>query len=132
MEQVTIENLEEFGEVYKAIEWAQKQYGEYPKAPKRPVLQSKHTSEEAKNYVVLLEQYEKDDTEYKTQKDLWTTNKRKVNDVIEQFIKNQAGLDTVPEQYREKISAKAYADGHSNGYYEVFQHLCSLVDIFND
>jgi len=54
-----------------------------------------------------------------------------INDVIIEYIKSESGLGKVPEQYRDKLYRIAYERGHSSGFYEVYQELCELVDIFN-
>ena len=53
-----------------------------------------------------------------------------VNVLIEGFIKKESGLFDIPEQYQNKVYYRAYSDGHSAGYYEVYQKLCELVEIF--
>lgn len=39
-------------------------------------------------------------------------------------------LQSVPEQYREKVRAKAWDDGHAYGYREVIGQALDLADIF--
>lgn len=39
-------------------------------------------------------------------------------------------LRGVPEQYRAKVRAKAWEDGHAYGYVEVAIHITELADIF--
>jgi hypothetical protein len=47
------------------------------------------------------------------------------------FIKNLTNFeDIVPQQYRPNLLAKAWEDGHSNGWYSVYQKLDELVDLF--
>lgn len=131
MEQVTLEKLQEFGSVSQAIEWAQKQYGTYPKPPIKPLLSVIHTSDDVGIYQKNLQHYEKAYEEYKKEKESWVTNQRVINKIIEQYIKDQSGIDSIPEQYRDKLYSKAYEDGHSNGYYEVYLKLISLIEIFD-
>jgi len=50
---------------------------------------------------------------------------------MESYIKDIAGLNTIPKQYQEKVWSKAYSDGHSNGYVEVYNCLNNLLEIFN-
>ncbi len=55
-------------------------------------------------------------------------NKSLIDSTIIEFIKEQAGISIVPEQYRENLWNKAWEDGHSGGFYEVY--LSSLIEIF--
>lgn len=131
MEQVTLEKLQGFNSVSNAIEFAQNQYGTYPKPPIKPVLLAKHTSEDVGKYQKNLQHFEKLYDNYKLEKEQYNTNRSKIESVIVEYIKDVAGLDTIPEQYREKVYSKAYEDGHSSGYYEVFLKLISLLEIFD-
>lgn len=59
---------------------------------------------------------------------------KKHNSMIEsamgEYVKREGGLDQVPEQYRAKVWAKSYEDGHSGGWSEVYCQLQGLVEIF--
>ncbi|MCR4334321.1 MAG: hypothetical protein NUV47_01145 [Patescibacteria group bacterium] len=131
MEKVTLEKLKEFKTVFNAIDWAKNQYGDYPKIPTKPILSLKHTLTDLKTYNNAFMQYDKEKITY--DENLKTYKKRQydIDCTIIDYIKEEAGLnDTVPEKYRDKIYQKAYSDGHSNGYYEIYINLCELVDIF--
>lgn len=128
---ITVQKLRDFGNISEAIKYAQEQYGEYPSKPSKPNLKHGHSSVEAKQYVSDLEAWEKGMVEYNKQKSEYQERSSLVNEVIEDFIKDEAGLDTVPETSRGKVWSKAWSDGHSNGYSEVYGVLCSLVDLFN-
>lgn len=98
--------------------------------PSKPI-QPKDTSANGYcEYADKLEQYEKEMKEYKIQENLCQNHNLKVESLILDFIKNEAGLNNIPEQYRNKVFSKAWSDGHSDGYYEVYQELCELVEIF--
>lgn len=135
MEQVTLKVLQskydEYQSVIDTIEWAKKQYGDSPRLPTKPVLLVKHTSEDVGKYQKDLHEYEKAYDNHKIEKERFYTNKSKIEDAIVEFIKQEAGLDTIPEQYRDKVYTKAYEDGHSSGYYEVYLKLDSLIEIFD-
>lgn len=131
MEQVTLEKLQKFGSVSQAIEWAQNQYDTYPKLPAKPILLAKHTSEDVSKYQKDLHEFEKAYDNHKIEKEKYNTNSNNINNLIVQFIKQEAGLDTIPEQYRDKVYSKAYEDGHSSGYYEIYLNLNSLLEIFD-
>lgn len=131
MEQVTLKVLQELSSVEHAISWARKQYGDSPKLPTKPVLKNNHTSEDVGEYQKNLQLYEKAYDDYKIEKERFYTNRSKIDAVIVEFIKEESGLNSIPEQYREKIYSKAYEDGHSDGYYEVYLKLNSLIEIFD-
>ena len=57
--------------------------------------------------------------------------KHDINNIIEEYIREESGLNNIPIQYRDKIYNKAWQDGHSDGFYSVYQHLTELVNIFN-
>lgn len=46
---------------------------------------------------------------------------------IEMYIKQQAGLFEIPEQYREKVWNKAL---EKDSYFEIYQELDELTDLF--
>ena len=130
MEKVTLEKLKEFKTVFNAIDWAKNQYEDYPKIPIKPILSPDHTSTNLEEYIEALRQYDKEKITYNEKLETYKERQRNINDVITNYIKEEAGLDIIPEQYRDKIYQKAYNDGHSNGYYEIYINLCELVDIF--
>ena len=130
METVTVEKMKDIGDCYAAIEWAQKQRAEYPETPKKPSLPNKHTSIEAKQYSIHLETYERLREDYDGELAVWKADENAINEIIVEFIKGEADIDSVPEQYRAKLYSKAWEGGHSSGYVSVYQELCSLVEIF--
>lgn len=130
MEKVTLEKLKEFKTVFNAIDWAKNQYEDYPKIPIKPILSPDHTSTNLEEYIEALRQYDKEKITYNEKLKTYKERQRNINDVITNYIKEEAGLDIIPEQYRDKIYQKAYDDGHSSGYYEIYINLCELVDIF--
>lgn len=121
-----------FGEdVHAAINWIKQQnFVERPVKPKKPVLLSPHTISDVREYAIKLEQWEKDHETYEKEKNHYQFEEHKINTLIVDYIKEKAGLDTIPLQYRDKVYSKAYDDGHSDGYYEVYLKLCSLIEIF--
>jgi len=131
MEIVTLENMQNFNDCYKAIEWAKSQYGEYPSRPSKPYLKHGHSSIEAKQYVIDLEDWEKTKADYDKNMIAYKGNQNAITEVIVEYIKDMAGLNTIPEQYRDKVYRQAWEDGHSSGYYEVYLKLDSLVEIFS-
>jgi len=132
MEKITLEKLASFGDVYQAIDWCFKQKGEYPDKPKKPFLSNKHTSIEASQYVIDLQIYEKGMETHNEKMKLFIERENEIESIIKEFICDVSGLySIVPKEYRDKVYSKAWEDGHSSGYYEVYLKLNSLVDIFN-
>lgn len=128
---ITVKNLQDMGNTMQAIEWAREQKGEYPKKPSKPLLKNAHTSVDVAEYQNKLIKYEGEIKECEATKTAWHKRATEIDSVIIAFIKEQAGLDTVPEQYQDKVWSKAWSDGHSDGFYSVYQKLSSLVDIFH-
>jgi len=55
-----------------------------------------------------------------------------ISNIIEEFIKDVSGFNkTVPDDKKSKVYSKAWEDGHSSGYYEVYLCLLSLVELFD-
>lgn len=71
------------------------------------------------------------DYNYKAYQHKVNAHNRAVNNLIEEYILEESGLNTIPEQYRDKVGRYAYDVSHSSGHYEVYQTLCELVKIFN-
>jgi hypothetical protein len=131
MEPVTIKRLRQFDSVYNAIAWAQNQIEPTPKNPVKPRMTTQQPSlGEVQIYSGLLEIYDKAYAEYS--KELADVKERTLNIycTLVDYIREESGLNNIPEQYRSKVYNKAYSDGHAEGYYSVYQHLCNLVEIF--
>lgn len=129
---LTIERLKESfsHDVNAGIDFAKEFYPAYPEKPSKPILKRDGTSKEATQYAKDLADWENADIEYKKQKDAYNKGKNQVDEVIESFIKDLAGLNNIPEKYREKVWSKAWQEGHSSGYSEVYNCLVDLLDIF--
>ena len=119
-------------EVFKYAEqqYGDYQYGDYLIRPSKPVLTKRTSSKEVFEYAERLARWEQDNANWKNERDNWYENKRKIDSIIETFIKDISGISIVPEQYREKLYSKAWSDGHSSGFYEVYTRLQSLIEIF--
>jgi hypothetical protein len=103
----------------------------YASKPKHPLLLgNKPTAEEMKIYSEALLVYEKELQEYETKDDFYRTESGRLWSLLEDKVKEDSGLNDIPEQYRSKVYSYAYELGHSSGYGEVYNYLCNLVNIF--
>lgn len=127
---VTLQKLNECSSVYSALELAKDISPDYPSRPNKPFLKTPHTAEEVLGYAEKLKDYEKEKDLYEKDKDFYNEENLKHNFIVETYIKEKACLDAIPEQYQSKVYAKAYSNGHSEGWYGVYQQLTSLLEIF--
>lgn len=110
---------------------------ETPSKPKMPVLVKNATIDQVKEYTVKL-------TEYTDLMEKWKSTEKAreyTNELIDEHnsiiykgiedaVKEEAGLDMVPKQYRDKVWSHAWENGHSAGLSEVHGCLVELVEIF--
>lgn len=115
---------------------AEKQIREYlhdlfVSKPREPLLvNNKPTKEDIDIYTTLVEQYSLDLAEFKTKDELHKSESSRLWKLLEDLIKEDSGLNNIPEQYRDKVYSYAWEQGHSSGYGEVYHYLCNLVNIF--
>lgn len=130
---LTLEMLkkEGYGDVQTALDFAKEFYLPYPEKPAKPSINSKATSIEARQYADSLEGFEKRMVQYEKMKNAYSESEHQVSGIIEQYIKDLAGFNNLPEKSKEKVWSKAWSDGHSSGYNQVYYCLCELVDLFN-
>ena len=129
-----IDYINKFGNsVYEATEYAKSLYPEYPVKPVKPTIRNPKSPSpvDHRDYATVLEKYEQEMAEWKIKRDEYQSYSNKINSELIEYIKEVAGLNTIPEKFREKVWKKAYEDGHACGYTEVYNHLLDLVDIFN-
>ena len=122
--------LPETGDVYQDIENANLLKVDLGNRPNRPRTPTNASPEEYRSYADLLEKYEAANNEYTINYAIISKHNREVDKLIENYIAEVSGLNTIPEQYRNKVWQKAWQIGHSSGYYEVYHCLCDLIDIF--
>jgi hypothetical protein len=103
----------------------------YPSRPMKPTLPPNHSVGQVAEYAKKLEEYSVKNEEYKELQAKVNAHNQKVKNLVEEYIWEESGLNTIPSQYRSKVAYYAYDQSHSCGYYEVYQTLCSLVNIFN-
>lgn len=120
------------GDVYQTIEYAKSFYSERTfSRPLKPILRTPHTSEQALEYSHMLKQYEADLKIYNKNKAEAITQADIINNEIVGFIKEESGLYKIPKEYQNKVYAYAWENGHSDGYYNVFNVLNELLEIFS-
>jgi glutamate mutase epsilon subunit len=100
------------------------------KKPKRPILFNQNSLAEVKKYTESLEQYEKDLEVYNRSYEDYKLQNNKIEDLKERYIKEESGLNNIPEKYQSKVYSYAYQRGHYAGYDEVLNYLYDLVEIF--
>lgn len=128
---LTLEQLNEFDSVENAIEFAENEINHfYIKSPVKPFLAKIHTPDEVLQYAEKLKQYEVDLIEFNDKKIFSEIEKEKAIKILETYIKDEACLHTIPYQYREKVFEIARKKCKSSGYFEVFNFLCELIEIF--
>jgi hypothetical protein len=118
--------------VSEAIKLAQEiLYKPYPKSISKPCLIGTHTSDDAKQYASDLKEYEYDIKLYNKQKNEVVQANVVVDYYIEKQLKEISGLiSEVPEDKQAKVWSRAWEEGHSAGYYEVYLCLCNLIELF--
>lgn len=120
------------GGVHPVIEHAKRNlfapYIERPTKPRQPKFNA--TSTEVKHYSIELAEWEAGMELWKADRQIIMEHDAKVCALLESFLWEESRLNAIPEQYRAKVWNKAYQDGHSSGYGEVFNQLLDLVEIF--
>lgn len=118
------------GDVYDKIKMLE-ELRVHVERPRNPNHIGIKTSAELFEIAEKMKVYEKEMEEYLVQEKECKFHNLKVDSLINAFISEESGFNTIPEQYRNKVFSKAWSDGHSDGYYAVYQELCELVEIFN-
>lgn len=126
--------LPQLCDIYETIDQAKLLKVNFPSRPVKPVSPERKdrnaTPIDYRTYADLLEKYENDLEKYQTVYADVNAHNIMVDILIEKYIKSVSGLNDIPEQYQNKLWRLAYERGHSSGYYEVYQQLVDLVDIF--
>lgn len=129
---VLLATYAETGDVDKTINHAYTFRLPRPENPEKPHLSHQHSLGDARVYLMALEQYEINKAEYYQLNAAYQTINKKINDIIMDFLWDISGLKYLPNTVKkDRVWSKAYEDGHSEGMYEVYLKLISLVDLFN-
>ena len=116
--------------MYKQIQDLLDKIGSYPEKPKKPVLLTGATSDDVRKYADAFDEFQVKFAEFEAKRVEYYQRKSEVEASVVEFIKDEAGFNSIPEQYRAKIWTLAWSEGHSAGYHEVYDWLCRLVEIF--
>ncbi len=116
--------------MYQQIEVLLAMIGSYPEKPKKPVLLTGATSDDMRKYADDFDEFQVKFAEFEAKRVEYYQRKSEVEASVVEFIKDESGFNSIPEQYRAKIWSIAWEEGHSAGYHEVYQWLCRLVEIF--
>lgn len=125
-----VEDLLAYDSIHDAIAFTDTLLPEYPKRPPKPSLGAKHTASELEIYTEQFKEYEKNDAAYQELFKAYREKQNEIHALLSDYIKELSGLNTIPEQYQEKVYALAWQEGHSIGYSEVYNYLLQLVNIF--
>ncbi len=130
-DKITLSVLESFGDVYGAIRFVRESHKPWPDSITKPFLKRDHSVAEAKDYAKALEKYTKDEILYKKAKDEVIKYNNELDNLLETLMKEESGLNKLPEANRAKIWSLAWENGHSSGYSDVYTHLCDYINLFN-
>jgi hypothetical protein len=85
--------------------WLEKNYpNPYPEKSTKPAYPSRNSGSEAyRDYADLLDHYKLQKTYWDTQYEGYKTMRRIKEDVKEHFMKKRAGLEYIPDKYKEGI-----------------------------
>ena len=114
--------------MYRQIQYLLSKIRSLPSEPIRPTLLTGANSDDIRRYADRFEIYEKEMAEFEAKKIELNKEEAEIYREIKALITRKSGLDSIPERYRTKVWNLAWNEGRS--YYEVYQWLCKLVDIF--
>ena len=116
--------------MYQQIQDLLDKIGPYPEKPKKPVLLTGATSDDMRKYADAFDEFQVKFAEFEAQRVAYYQCKFDIEQEVIKLICDESGIDSIPEQYREKVYRLAWQEGHSAGYHEVYQWLCRFVEIF--
>ena len=112
--------------MYQQIQDLLNTIGPYPEKPRKPVLLTGANSEAIRAYAFA--EFEKKFAEFETERADYYKRKFEIEDLVVELIKNESGFYSIPEKYQNKVWDFAWEEG--NGYYEVYDFLERMVDVF--
>ncbi len=100
---------------------------DYPKKPEKPRLSSHPTKREVESYLLNLEDYEKKSLIYKEKMEIYQTVDAEIHDNFRKDLFEDLGISNNPK--KDLLYSKAWENGHSAGFSEVYNVACDLVDL---
>jgi len=129
---IRLSEIKHFSSVYEVEAYASEKRMPYPDYVPKPIkLPKSHSAKEALEYAQKLAEYEELKKEHDIKEREASIYNSIIDAVIVEWMKENSGLNDIPEQYRSKVYSLAYERGHSSGYYEVMNNLLDLVHIFD-
>lgn len=99
----------------------------------KPILYPGHSSKDVEEYLEKLKRYEKLLEDKKKCEYTLSIIDSSRNLILMSKAEELSGLnDIVPSKYQKKVKEFAWEKGHSSGYSEYYNQLCSLVYIFEE
>jgi hypothetical protein len=105
---------------------------EYPVRTGKPILDDR-TPTGLRQHADELEAYEEKMIHYNQKRENYSRREREIKYLIKNFLIKQVGAEKLltPRQL-EKVWEKAWEDGHSSGYYQVYCCLIDLIALFEE
>ena len=116
--------------MYQQIQYLLDTIGPYPEKPRKPVLQAGANSAAIRAYANAFAEFENKFAEFEAKRADYYKRKSEIEARVVELIKKESGFYSIPEQYQKKVWDIAWEEAHGNGYYEVYNLLERMVDIF--
>ena len=100
-----------------------------PTKPKKPVLPSGASSAIVEEYLSKLKDYENLKSKYDDESKSYNLLRNEYVNILEDYIKDCAGMENVPEKQRDKVWWMAW-ERANHDYPAIYSHLVDLVDLF--
>lgn len=105
----------------------------YPEKPKKAFLPSNSPSEqEVAEYLETKANYDSLIEKYKELKGDYQAKEIDRQDQFWDDARTELGCQSYSDKVWEKCCAKAWEDGHSGGFYEVYQELVGIVEFVDE
>lgn len=116
--------------MYQRIQDLLNTIGPYPEKPRKPVLHTGANSEAIRAYADAFAKFEKKFAEFEAKRVNYCKRKSEIEAQVVEMIKKESGFYSIPDKYQSKVWDLAWEEAHGNGYYEVYNFLGRMVDIF--
>lgn len=111
-----------------------RKYQDWNLKPKKPILSKNPTAEDAQVFAAQMAQYEEDLVGWETIEAENAKWNEEIENMVADFIREESGLNHLRVSDKVKINMwkKAWDDGHSSGYVQIYYELCELVEMLTD